>query len=182
MSTAHEAVTTRIARIVAKVDKRGMRLGPRIETSELADLERQHGVSLPEGYREFLLQIGDGAPGPPCYGLTDLADAITGGDDAWLNAGDSLTDLKRPFPFTQAWVWEADEASEEGDDTHLGLGRLYLGTDGCGMNWPLIVSGQERGNIWLVTGEGITPTVPTRDFLQWFEDWLDGVRDWWADE
>jgi hypothetical protein len=26
---------------------------------------------------------------------------------------------------------------------------------------------------------GITPTAPKRDFLQWFEDWLDGVREWW---
>jgi hypothetical protein len=48
------------------------------------------------------------------------------------------------------------------------------------MDWVLIVTGPERGNIWFKCGEGITPTIPKRDFLRWFEDWLDGVRDWWG--
>jgi hypothetical protein len=48
------------------------------------------------------------------------------------------------------------------------------------MDWILIVTGPERGNIWFKCGEGIQPTSPKRDFLRWFEDWLDGVRDWWG--
>jgi len=47
------------------------------------------------------------------------------------------------------------------------------------MDWHLIVKGPETGNIWWICGEGIQPTAPKRSFLRWFEDWLDGVRDWW---
>jgi hypothetical protein len=35
-------------------------------------------------------------------------------------------------------------------------------------------------HIWLITGEGITPTDPKRDFLRWYVDWLEGVKHWWA--
>jgi hypothetical protein len=48
------------------------------------------------------------------------------------------------------------------------------------MYWCVIVTGPERGNVWMISDEGIQPTAPKRDFLQWYEDWLDGVRDWWA--
>jgi len=42
------------------------------------------------------------------------------------------------------------------------------------------ITGPERGNIWWICGEDIQPTAPNWDFLQWFEDWLDGVMDWWT--
>ena len=48
------------------------------------------------------------------------------------------------------------------------------------MYWFVIVTGPERGNVWMICGEGIQPTAPKRDFLQWYEEWLDGVREWWA--
>ena len=59
-------------------------------------------------------------------------------------------------------------------------GCIFLGTDGCGMDWILIVNGPERGNVWMVCGEGVLPTVPKRDFLTWYEDWLVGVDNWFA--
>jgi hypothetical protein len=38
----------------------------------------------------------------------------------------------------------------------------------------------DMSHIWLITGEGITPTDPKRDFLRWYVDWLEGVKHWWA--
>jgi hypothetical protein len=35
--------------------------------------------------------------------------------------------------------------------------------------------------MWHLTGEGIQPCAPPRDFLSWYEYWLDGHSDWWAD-
>jgi len=87
--------------------------------------------------------------------------------------------MKKVYPFTRPWVWEEGSLSAEGTDDQVENGQLYLGTDGCGMDWVLIVTGPDRGNIWFRCGEGITPTSPKRDFLRWFEDWLDGVRNWW---
>ena len=63
----------------------------------------------------------------------------------------------------------------EGTQDHVHHGALFVGTDGCGMDWHLIVTGAERGNMWLITGEGVCPTDPKRTFLKWYEDWLDGV-------
>jgi hypothetical protein len=50
------------------------------------------------------------------------------------------------------------------------------------MDWHLIITGPERGNIWLITGEGMQHTNPRRDFLKWYSDWLDGTawEGWWG--
>jgi hypothetical protein len=48
------------------------------------------------------------------------------------------------------------------------------------MYWHLIVAGPERGNVWTLSSEGIQPTAPKRDFLTWYEDWLDGKGSWYA--
>ena len=46
-------------------------LGPRISEEAISAFEARFGVSLPEGYRDFLLWIGDGGAGP-FYGLYPL--------------------------------------------------------------------------------------------------------------
>ena len=91
-----------------------------------------------------------------------------------------LPHVQKPFPFSKTWVWEGGDLSEEGANEEIHSGSIYLGTDGCGMYWHLIVTGAERGNVWQICGEGLQPTDPKRDFLRWYEEWLDGVRDWWA--
>jgi hypothetical protein len=88
--------------------------------------------------------------------------------------------VAQPFPFTKAWVWENDEISAEGSFEQVNHGCIYIGNDGCGMYWLLIVTGAERGNMWMICGEGMQPTSPKRDFLTWFEEWLDGTREWWG--
>lgn len=39
-------------------------LNPPLAESEVTAFEARHDLSLPEDYRAFLLQIGDGAPAP----------------------------------------------------------------------------------------------------------------------
>ena len=46
-------------------------LGPRVSEEAISAFEAHFGVSLPEGYRDFLLWIGDGGAGP-FYGLYPL--------------------------------------------------------------------------------------------------------------
>jgi hypothetical protein len=82
--------------------------------------------------------------------------------------------VREEFPFTAQWIWENDELTDEGSRDQVGHGSICLGTDGCAIYWHLIVTGPERGNVWMICGEGIQPTCPKRDFLTWFEDWLDG--------
>jgi SMI1 / KNR4 family (SUKH-1) len=175
-----EPIEDRIERVAAKVRARNLGMGKCVSESDLVAFERHYGITLPNEYREFVLRVGNGAPGPPDYGLIKLAEPPNGKGDYTSHTTEELANMKTTFPFTKPWVWEDGVASDEGIDDQVRDGQLYLGSDGCGMDWALIITGPDRGIVWWFSGEGIQPTSPKRDFLRWFEDWLDGVRDWWT--
>ncbi|MBT3154506.1 SMI1/KNR4 family protein [Streptomyces sp. CHD11] len=69
--------------------------------------EAEHGVVLPEPYRTFVAEIADGsASGPPHYGLLPLARL----PDDWDGEEEVERDPSRPFPLTEAWLWEEEQA------------------------------------------------------------------------
>ncbi|MFF5874810.1 MULTISPECIES: SMI1/KNR4 family protein [Streptomyces] len=157
--------------------------------------EAEHGIVLPEPYRTCVVEIGDGLrAGPPYYGL--LPFARTPRD--W-GAGRPERLLAEPFPLTRAWLWEQDdeeELSDEEFEERVGPvydhGSLLLGTDGCGMYWHLIVTGCERGHVWLIDENGaipfgdrpgITPLMPgTPGFAGWAARWAARGRSWFEDD
>ncbi|MGW1883216.1 SMI1/KNR4 family protein [Streptomyces sp. NPDC001970] len=140
--------------------------------------EAEHGVVLPEPYRTFVAEMTDGSyTGPPDYGLVGLAEL----PDDW---GDDrpVRDVSRPFPLTEAWLWEEDprpfEEIEPILDPVFDHGSIVLGTDGCGMYWHLIVTGPHRGHIWNICGEGAAPfgaefgsTTGDPGFAGWVSHW-----------
>jgi hypothetical protein len=127
-------------------------------------------VRLPDDYRRFLIIVGNGGAGPPHYGMLALG-AIEKG--YWRDPDRVARELSMPFFFTERWVWDDGEVDDdELDDLHHGL--LPLGTEGCGEDWMLVVTGADRGRVWNVGDLGISPCEPPRDFLGWFEDWLEG--------
>jgi hypothetical protein len=207
-----EALEERLAQVQRKVLRRGVRLDPPRSEREVADFGARIGVRLPEEYRRFLLEVGDGPreekvygrqltpeeletlgthrdrlayavepwhdrerrrrEGPPFYGLQPLertvADSGRHSFRPWL-----------PFPLTDEWIWEDEREDEAGPDrARLEAvcyhGHLYLGTDGCGEDWLLVVTGPERGRIWNRADDGAIPCDPPADFLAWYERWLDG--------
>jgi hypothetical protein len=165
-----------LRRIEAKLQRTSLKLRKPLREPRVLAFEERHRITLPEGYRRFLIEIGDGGPGPPLYGLVPL-----GREDRlpfrpeFMRGRQRLTFVTLPFPFTRTWIWEDGERSDEGNVEQVGHGSLYLGTDGCGIEWRLIVTGPERGTIWNFSDVGISPTEPKRDFLRWYEDWLDGM-------
>lgn len=161
---------TYLPRLRQKIEANGYSLAPVLSEAELAVFEAAHGVLLPEAYRFFLKHLGNGGGGLAALGT---APAYVGGPKGYWTR---LPDIGRPFPFTCGWHWEVGDESEEGEMEQVSYGSLWLGTDGCGMDWHLIVTGPERGYVWWVSGEGILPTNPKRDFLRWYEDWLDGIE------
>lgn len=140
--------------------------------------EAEHGIVLPEPYRTFVAEISDGSyAGPPDYGLMPLAELPDDGREA-----DGERCLAEPFPLTEAWVWEEDDRPEEELEPLLdqvfGHGSIVLGTDGCGMDWHLVVTGPHRGHIWHITGEGALPfgaefgfTTGEPGFAGWVAHW-----------
>lgn len=162
-----------LARIQNKIALRGLEMNPAAPESEVVAYEAKHGITLPADYRLFITTIGNGGQGPPFHGLAALG---TTGEDMSVSEcsfWSSLPRVRQPFPFTKAWVWEEGEPSEEGTEDQVTHGSIYIGNDGCGMYWHLIITGPERGIPWNLCGEGIQPLCPRRNFLQWYEDWLD---------
>ena len=146
--------------------------------------EEANGVVLPEPYRTFVATVTAGGrhTGPPTYGLVPLGQL----PDDWPPR--LQIDAAEPFPLDEAWIWEGSE--NERDDgisivDVLTRGFVPLGTDGCGMDWVLVVTGSQRGHIWLLTDVGAEPfgrefgyTTGASGFLGWVEHWHSGAE-WW---
>ena len=86
--------------------------------------------------------------------------------------------VKKEFPYTEYWVWEDEE--EDVDLGEVGNGNIELMDLGDGQTWNIIVTGKERGQMWIFSDVGIEPCAPKRDFLSWYESWLDGNDDYFA--
>jgi hypothetical protein len=169
----------RLQRIAEKVAATGKSLNPVLTEAEVAAFEHRHSVTLPEGFRRFLMKVGNGGDGPPAYGLVPLGRGPKSSSRPEVEYWEQLPDVAKPFPFTEPWAWERGDESHEGSREQVTHGSIFLGTDGCGMDWHLIVTGPESGNIWWITGEGMQHTIPKRGFLRWYTDWLEGVENWW---
>lgn len=166
---------------------------PPVGAEAVRSFEEEHCIVLPEPYRTFVAEICDGLrAGPPYYGLLPLTQTPS---DWGSDRPERL--LAEPFPLTAAWLWEeeGDEATlseqefEARMDAVFDHGSLLLGTDGCGMYWHLIVTGPQRGHVWLIDENGAVPlgTRPgtslmpgTPGFAGWVTRWAQG-RSWFAD-
>ena len=164
----------RTNRIREQLINKGCALNPICSPSEIETFEKLHGITLPEEYTSYLLNIANGGDGPPEYGIVKLGGVASDMSEQEKHNWSSLSSVKKPFPFTGAWITEEDEESDEGNFSDIDSGSIFIGNDGCGMYWHLIVTGPERGNMWLLTGEGISPTTPRHTFLSWIEAWIDG--------
>jgi hypothetical protein len=180
-----------IKRRIAQIPE--LHFNPCLTEAETEAFEREHNIRLPEGYRLFLKEVGNGGDGPSrCEGLAPLPFGL-------IAEGVDLGLLDQPFPLTGRWIWEGDDEPGEalaedqksiykGDsdaliDVCLTNGQLDLGTNGCNTTWYLIVTGTERGQIWQIAEIGAYPCAPKRSFLEWYELWLDwrqaGQKGYW---
>lgn len=180
-------------------------LNPTLSESQLAAFENEYRIALPEEYRTFLLQVGDGGLGPG-DGLTTLAESVR---------HSPTVDLDKPFPLSFRMykddrarfcadldVYSVEEANARQLKRHEGLlphkrpgmeyaqpGVLYLATpDPPWASVYLVITGEDRGKMWMYGFEcGWDPEAPTweedekqinkppRSFFRWYEDWLDQV-------
>lgn len=161
----HEEMDGVIARIREKVRRGQVPLGPAVPEETVRAFEKAHGVTLPEGYRRYLLEIGNGFEWED-YGFSSLSFPP--------EEGTKTSRLALPFPFAEAWIWEAEEAPPDGTDMQMVLdGNLELIDIGCCQTYNLIMTGPCRGEVWAFADAGIQPCCQRQDFLGWFEKWLD---------
>lgn len=166
-------------------------LNPCISPGELNNFESRYGVTLPQDYRQFLLELGNGGAGPG-YGLFKLEDEIvTGGNDTEDREYQRLAQ-----PFLLKSMWDGEEENDQNINAQQARqGTIAIATYGCGVDALLVVTGEQRGHIWIddrSNDGGIYPfsseccafyhddpySLETVDdtaalsFYDWYQDWL----------
>ena len=181
---------------VADANMHEYQLSPPLSEEVIANWEARAEVKLPEEYRLFLRELGEGSAGPG-FGMRKLTET-------------NLTPyLKEPFPLVEPFLglesidtskldreqeWEAYKkfAAEWDKIPHGGI--LFLTDYGCDIYGGLVLNGKYRGQIWI--SESNSPSYspfgysvhlhdpdqePRADipkhftFYQWYEHWLDGA-------
>ena len=136
------------------------RLGPRLSESRAAAFETEHGIELPDAYRNFL--TGNGATGAaPFYGLLPLGKCTL-----FTMAPKAEADGPRRFT-------AAARRARRGD--------LFLNIieAGCSDLVLLGVSGPLAGRILTGNADGFwgPDLSPFSDFIAWYEHWLDDMAE-----
>jgi hypothetical protein len=175
------------------------RLADPLSEASVAEAEAQWGVSLPADYRSFLLEVGAGGAGP-FYGLTTLSHTDVGW--LWSDPGGGTVHerLRFPFPDVEETVRAQDEHErKEPVESHFEdeaafdaayrawleedeklsdwflSGAVCLSHEGCGYFHWLVVSGPQRGQVWLDErpGDGRFSPLGQVGFADWYLDWVE---------
>lgn len=176
-------------------------LEPKVSARAMTAFEKKWRVTLPEDYRRFLTEIGNGGAGP-AYGLFRLGeDGTTDARHgrAWRRRG-RVGDLAKSFPYARAWnlpkaFWkrkpnptnmtpaEEDRAWATWDREIAKIycapcvmnGAVPVAHLGCALVQWLVVTGPCAGQIWddnRVDDAGVAPLV-TRGRRETFVAWYD---------
>lgn len=168
-----------------------------LSESEVFAAERQFGVTLPNGYRQFLLHVDSGGAGPVDMRRLALGDAGWG----WENDPETdLTALFEPFPDQHVYIEEyADFYTKQPPSTpenridwyarekellrRQTSGAVYLGDEGHGLSVLLVISGPERGNVWFDRRNTSDEIIALRrrdgapaSFTDFYVDWIQAAE------
>lgn len=153
-------------------------LEPVKTAAQVSAFEREHGIVLPDDYRQYLLHVGNGGAGP-FYGMLPLT------------ASGPADQLSTAFPLSGAWnmTYEGDPGDKDAylrweavySDNKWRSGLLTICDFGCGDDVCLVVAGEEYGHVWMddrCGGGGIYPDTSFGQtgritVLAWYELWLD---------
>lgn len=152
-----------ISRIKRKVVSQQIKLGPILTEQTVCNFEQTYMMKLPEAYRRFLLEVGDGCMWHSGYQLLSL------------NRMDNLKQekLSLSFPFDDEWIWETEDNPSQSKMEEVENGNIELIDVGCGQSFHLIITGKCCGEVWHFCEMGIQPCCQRQDFLGWFEKWID---------
>ncbi|MFK7905348.1 MAG: DUF4844 domain-containing protein [Chitinophagales bacterium] len=171
-----------------------------ISIEELNHFEEKYKVTLPEDYKAFLNEVGNGGAGP-YYGIYPLKKDLGGVENKFEL-------LQFDFPHKEEWnlsekfftkfdeITGADYEDDENFDEEvayffdhifwsnyykdeLTYGSIYISNYGCGLRFLFIISGEEKGNIWFdgrADRGGIYPEIDDKEnhigFSDWYINWL----------
>lgn len=160
-----------------------------VATKAVTDFEREFGVSLPECYRAFITQVGNGgvssggSAAGPFYGIYPLGtnlEELTDNPRITLRSAPIIT----PDMTDDAWemlTGEIDDRAGSDPEVEAKAARLFggilpIGSQGCTYLHGLVLSGEHRGRVVNLDTERQKPSFAfERNFLDWYERWLDEV-------
>jgi len=166
-------------------------VGDPVTLDEIVSFEKKYSINLPNCYRSFLLEIGNGGSSysgsgaGPFYGIYPLGEGV---DE--LIEQPELYIHKEPAvsPNVSEDMWseltkrlnEDEEIPDAAYESELGKvfsGLLPIGSQGCSMLHALIVTGENAGRVVNLDIDLQTPRVCYEsNFLDWYERWLDEIN------
>ncbi|MCE7997144.1 MAG: SMI1/KNR4 family protein [Roseivirga sp.] len=167
-------------------EKHKYKLNAPLKEKAIDRFEKEFNIRLPEDYRLFLKELGNGGAGP-YYGLEPLENGRYA--DLHYKDADDLINPGLSFPHTDHWNFQEAEFIPENEEKYFdnkwANGLLRIADYGCGMSLNLVVNGLAYGNIWVdsrVNDAGIFPDPFFKpngrlSFLEWYEAWLDQSMD-----
>jgi len=176
-------------------ESHGFELNPRLSESTVEKFEAKHRIQLPEDYRSFLINLGNGGAGP-FYGVFKLGEMDDSFDFQKWKEGDGFVGvLAKPFPHAALWNDLPAEPEETDDEEEYEKaldafdavywipdnvnGAIPLCHEGCALRDWLVVAGREAGHMWhdaRTERAGLWPiTIGKKKrvtFLEWYMNWL----------
>lgn len=165
-------------------------IGSPATLDQLVAFEKKYSITLPECYRAFLLEVGNGGSSysgsgaGPFYGIYPLGKHV----DELLEVPELYLQKESPvIPGISGDMWSGltkrlnddDEISDADYELELGKvfsGLLPIGSQGCSSFHTLIVSGENAGRVVNLDMDLHRPMVCYEDnFLDWYERWLDEI-------
>lgn len=166
-------------------------INPPASINEVEAFEKRYSVQLPDCYRAFVLQVGNGGTSymnsgaGPFYGIYTLGEhlgqMVDGNPQSYLNNESPL------FPNLSNEDWDSmskvladDNISDE--DYYKELEKIYsgilpIGLQGCTYLHGLVLNGTHKGKVVNLELSGDYKPIFANDknFLAWYERWLDEV-------
>jgi SMI1 / KNR4 family (SUKH-1) len=180
-------------------------LNPCLSDTDIQRFESKSNITLPSDYRNFLLEVGNGGAGPG-YGLYRMPGIEYENVIPETPYPEKSELFSKPFPLTQAWnnldlITENKATCFVNRDAYFDdkftQGTFTIANYGCGIYAMLVITGEQRGKIWIddrTNDNGIYPTslsfchsfhdADTDDlppdnneeqplsFYDWYEDWI----------
>lgn len=166
-------------------------LNPVLTDDEVAKFEDRYHFRLPNEYRRFLTEVGNGGAGP-FYGLFPLGMVDEGiGHIPWERADWLVGDPAATFPHVDQWNSEFDPSVEGASDEEWAIaeaanwsptlvgGAIPICHRGCSLRYWIVVTGPLAGDIWYdarVDWGGLSPVLVDGrrvSFLSWYRRWLE---------
>ena len=143
-------------------------LNPPLPKSQVAAWEAEHSVSLPEAYRYFITNLGNGGYSP--YG--DMFKL----EDWWWHLVD--TETQRKIWPSALFAYEHPKTPEQrctpieapaNSSLPPIAGTIGVADEGCGCLSILVLAGPLRGRVCCLDLINVPYLYPQPDFLSWYE-------------